>query len=274
VSAPEIIALLAIGFGAGAYAGSIGAGGGFIIAPLLLWRHADASPEAITAASLSIAALLGGANAGMGLRDGRVDRRLVLVLAAAAIAGALAGAAITTTVPRRTFAIGFGVLLLLLALYLLWRPSLSLLQPGAGGWRRSLRDTAGDRFFYRVPLLRAIPAALAVSTTASLAGIGGGILLVPIATGVMRMPHWLAVPTSQAVVFFVGLTGATFQIVAGNADWSANGPMADALWLGIGVLISVPLGRWLNRRLGEGRLMRLLAFGIVAVAVQTILSEL
>ena len=274
MDAPEIVALLLIGLVAGAYAGSIGAGGGFVIAPVLLWRHADISPEAITAASLSVAAVLGGASAGLGLRDGRVDRALVLVLGGAAIGGGLAGAAITTVVPRTVFAIGFATLLLLLAGYLLWRPVFNLLQPGAKGWRRSLRDAEGNRFFYRVPLNRALPAALAVSTTASLAGIGGGILLVPVATGVMRMPHWLAVPTSQAVVFIVGVTGASFQIAAGNADWSSDGPMADALFLGIGVLVSVPVGRWLNRRLGESRLTRLLALGIIAVAAQTLISEI
>ena len=273
MSAPEIIGLVLLGLLAGSYAGAIGAGGGFVILPLLLWRHSGAPPEAITAASLSVAALLAGASAGLGLRDGRVDRGLVLVLAAVAIAGALIGAALTTTVPRQVFALGFATLLLLAAAYLLWRPVFNLLQPGARGWLRNQRDAAGARFLYRVPLQRALPAAFGISTLAAMAGIGGGILLVPVATGVMRMPHWLAVPTAHSVVFLVGVSGAGFQMAMGNADWSSDGPMADALWLGIGVLLSVPAGRWLNRRLDEGRLMRLLALGLIAVAVQTILSE-
>ena len=273
MSAPEIIGLVLLGLLAGSYAGAIGAGGGFVILPLLLWRHSGAPPEAITAASLSVAALLAGASAGLGLRDGRVDRGLVLVLAAVAIAGALIGAALTTTVPRQVFALGFATLLLLAAAYLLWRPVFNLLQPGARGWLRNQRDAAGARFLYRVPLPRALPAAFGISTLAAMAGIGGGILLVPVATGVMRMPHWLAVPTAHSVVFLVGVSGAGFQMAMGNADWSSDGPMADALWLGIGVLLSVPAGRWLNRRLGEGRLMRLLALGMIVVAVQTILSE-
>ena len=80
MSALEIVALMAIGLGIGTYAGAIGAGGGFLVAPLLLWRHADAPPEAITAASLSVTAVLSGAFVLLGLRDGRVDRPLVLVL--------------------------------------------------------------------------------------------------------------------------------------------------------------------------------------------------
>lgn len=274
MSALEIVALLAIGAGIGAYAGAIGAGGGFLVAPLLLWRHADAPPEAITAASLSVAALVSGAFVVLGLRDGRIDRPLVLVLGTVSVAGALAGAAATSALPRDVFAIGFALLLTALAASLMARPALSFLQPGARGWRRLHRDREGTRFAYRVPLRRSLPVGFAVAGLSALAGIGGGILLVPLANRVMRMPHWLTVPTAQGVVFVIALSGASFQIAAGNADWSNKGPMADALWLGVGVLLAAPLGRLLNRRLGEGRLTRLLAIGILAVVVQTILSEI
>ena len=40
---------------------------------------------------------------------GRVDLRLALVLATAAIPGALAGAALTTILPREVFALGIAI---------------------------------------------------------------------------------------------------------------------------------------------------------------------
>lgn len=270
----EIVALLLIGAAVGAYAGAIGAGGGFLIAPLLLWRHTDAPPETITAASLSVAALLSGAAVGLGLRDGRVDRALVLVLASVAIVGALAGAAATSLLPRDVFALGFAGVLTLLASYLVVRPAFRSPEPGARGWRRQQRDREGAVFLYRVPLRRSLSVGFAVAALSSLAGIGGGIILAPMATRVMRLPHWLALPTAQGVVCIIALSGAGFQIAAGNADWGSEGPMADALWLGIGVVLAAPLGRRLNRRLGQSRLTRLLAVGIFAIVVQTILTEL
>lgn len=270
----EIVALLLIGGAVGAYAGAIGAGGGFLVAPLLLWRHTDAPPETITAASLSVAALLSGTAAGLGLRDGRVDRALVLVLASVASLGALVGAAATSLLPRDVFALGFAGVLTLLASYLILRPSFGPAQVGARGWRRQQRDREGSVFVYQVPLRRSLPVGFGIAALASLAGIGGGIILVPVTTRVMRMPHWLGVPTAQAVVCIIALTGAAFQFAAGNADWGSEGPMADALWLGIGVVLAAPLGRQLNRRLGQGRLTRLLAVGIFAIVVQTILTEL
>ncbi|MDE2640627.1 MAG: hypothetical protein OXI03_08610 [Chloroflexota bacterium] len=57
MSAPEIIGLVLLGLLAGSYAGAIGAGGGFVIAPLLLWRHGDAPPRAAAAPPSSAATL-------------------------------------------------------------------------------------------------------------------------------------------------------------------------------------------------------------------------
>ena len=94
--------------------------------------------------------------AGFGLRDGRVDRSLALMLACVAVGGALGGAAITTMLPRRVFALGFAAALSVVATYLIWRPAIGAPTPGAPGWRRLHRDREGSRFFYRVPLPRSM----------------------------------------------------------------------------------------------------------------------
>ena len=49
----EILLLVLAGFLIGGYAISIGAGGGFLIAPLLLIRYPDAEPEVMKATSLA-----------------------------------------------------------------------------------------------------------------------------------------------------------------------------------------------------------------------------
>lgn len=109
---------------------------------------------------------------------------------------------------------------------------------------------------------------------ASLAGIGEGILLTPIATRVIRMPHWLALPRAQTIACTIAVSGAALHFALGNADWSGEGVMEDVLWLGIGVVLAAPLGQRWNRRYGEGRLTRLLALGLLAVVLQTIVSEI
>ena len=54
MSPAEAILLIAVGAIIGAYATSIGAGGGFLIAPLLLLRYPEAEPAEVTTASLTV----------------------------------------------------------------------------------------------------------------------------------------------------------------------------------------------------------------------------
>ena len=273
MSLPEAVALVGAGTLIAVYAQAIGVGGGFLIAPLLLWRNGEAPPDEITAASLSVVALVSGLAVATGLRDGRVDRGAVGALALVAVPGALLGATGASLLGRQEFALGFTALLLLLAVHFMWHPAIALFDPGAGGWRRRVRDRDGNVFLYRIPLRRSAPFALGAAALAALSGAGAGILMVPLATRVMRMPHWLALPTAQGVVFIVAVTAVLFHLALGRLDFDGAGPMGDVPWLGLGVIVAAPLGRRLNRRLGESRLTRLLAIGIVAVAVRTLIAE-
>ena len=58
----EALLLILAGVLIGSYSVSIGAGGGFLIAPLLLLRYPEAEPEAITTASLTAVVITSGAS--------------------------------------------------------------------------------------------------------------------------------------------------------------------------------------------------------------------
>ncbi len=261
----EALLLVAIGIGVGTYAAAIGSGGGFIIAPLLLLRHASASPPEITAASLSVVLILSSMSSALYWRAGRLDVPLALALAASAIPGALLGAALTSFVPRTVFALGMALLLFVLGVRMIWRPRVLLVTPLAGGWSREFTDRRGQLYFYRVPMLRALAATVGAAFFAALSGIGGGPFFMPLATRVMRLPHAVAVAVAQVV--FVGLAATTvaLQLAAGHA----SEPLLDVPWLGIGVLLGNPAGLWLNQRLGEGPLTRALAAGLLLISVRT-----
>lgn len=261
----EAAALVAAGLAIGVYATAIGAGGGFLFAPLLLVRHPAAEPEFITAASLSVVAVSSLLSSVAVARQRRVDYPVVGVLALAAAPGALLGAAGTALLPREVFALGVSVLLLLLAVFLAWRPVPAMVDPVTRGWRRTLTDRDGNRYAYRMPLLRGIVPTAAAGALAGLAGIGGGVMYVPLATRVLRMPHALAVPAAHLVIGAIALTVVTFHMLAGHAAE----PMRDVAWLALGVAVANPFGQRLNRRLGQGPLTRLLAVGLLLVSLRT-----
>lgn len=269
LSALEAAALVLAGFAIGAYASSIGAGGGFLLAPLLLWRYPAAAPAAVTTAALSVVVVSSGLAALLAARERAIDVPLAGTLAAAALPGAILGAAGTALLPRTAFAALFAGLLFATGLYLVWRPTPAVVDPVRRGWRRRMR-VGVDTYAYRVPLVRSIAASIVASTLAALAGIGGGLIYTPLATRVMRVPYALAVPVAHVIITAIAAAVVVFHLLAGHA----GEPMHDVLPLTVGVVAAAPLAQHLHRRLGEGALTRVLAAGLLLVAFRTALLAL
>ncbi len=261
----EFVVLAAAGTAIGVYATSVGAGGGFLFTPLLLWRHGAAEPAEVALASVLIVLASSGLAAARLFRAGRVDVRAVALVAAVTTPAAMLGAFGTSLLPREVFAAGFALLLGLLAAYLVWRPSGDAGVVGRRGWRRMLRDAAGDRYLYWIPVPRTLLATALTGAFTALAGIGGGLFFSLITVRVMRMPVWLAIPASHAIVALIALSVVLFHTAAGN--WGE--PLRDVPPLLVGALIANPLGLRFAAAAGERGLTRLLAAAMIGVAVFT-----
>lgn len=262
----EALLLIVLGFGIGAYSAAVGAGGGFLVAPLLLIRYPDVPPVAVTAASLIVVFVTSASQASLALRERRIDIPLVSAMAVVAIPAGILGGFGTTWIPRQAFALGFALLIVGIAIYVLFRPVAGIASPTvARAWRRDRTDRDGNRFIYRVPIWGgALPTAAATFFSA-MAGIGGGPIGIPMMTRLMRVPHALAVPSMHFLIVFQASSVIAFHAWSGNY----GEPLRDVPWLAVGVLAAAPAGRWLRRTLGEGILMRALAVGLFVVAART-----
>jgi uncharacterized membrane protein YfcA len=122
--------LLPLGFLVGAYGTLIGAGGGFLLVPILLLLYPQETPETITSISLAVVFFnaLSGSFAYARLK--RIEYRSGLIFSAATIPGAILGALTTAYVPRRFFDSIFGLLLLAVSVFL-------MINPEAGSRNRS-----------------------------------------------------------------------------------------------------------------------------------------
>src|SRR5688572_1411139 len=100
----------ALGLFAGAYGALIGAGGGFLIVPVLLLGF---GLPVQAAAGLSLCAVCAGGTAATLAHHRRCDLDWATAwrLAGAAIPGAVLGALLTRHIPTAVFTIGFGLLL-------------------------------------------------------------------------------------------------------------------------------------------------------------------
>jgi uncharacterized membrane protein YfcA len=93
--------LLPVGVLIGAFGTLIGAGGGFILTPILLLVYPHESPEIITSISLAVVFFNAFSGSVAYARMRRIDYRSGVLFALATIPGAVVGALTTTYMPRR-----------------------------------------------------------------------------------------------------------------------------------------------------------------------------
>src|SRR5512135_1913736 len=118
----EYFGLIALGIGVGLFGTMIGAGGGFVLMPVLLLLYPQMPPEHLTAISLAVVFFnaLSGSESYAVMR--RIDYKSGLMFAAATIPGAVIGALNTGWVPRHVFNGIFGGVLLAGAVFLVIHP--------------------------------------------------------------------------------------------------------------------------------------------------------
>jgi uncharacterized membrane protein YfcA len=107
-SSETYILFLALGFAVGTYGTLIGAGGGFVLMPVLLLLYPNESPETLTSISLAVVFMnaLSGSAAYAPMR--RIDYKSGCLFGLATVPGAIVGALNTSHVPRRLFDTVFG----------------------------------------------------------------------------------------------------------------------------------------------------------------------
>src|SRR5690625_4024722 len=114
--APMEIALLAIvvGLGVGVVVGALGAGGGILAVPVLVFLLAQ-PPHAATASSLIIVLITAVFSIPHHARKKNVDGRHGLVFGAVSVAGAVVGSRVSAQVARQLLVTLFGTMLLVVA---------------------------------------------------------------------------------------------------------------------------------------------------------------
>jgi uncharacterized membrane protein YfcA len=265
-----VLWLVPVGLAIGAYGTLIGAGGGFVLVPLLLLAYPGASPE--TVASISLAVVFFNALVGSlaYARMGRIDYPSGALFAAATVPGAILGALTTAFIPRRLFDGVLGGLLVLGAAALVLRRPVETATRPAGGWSRVVveRDGTTHAFTYDPRLGAAV--SVVVGYLSSVFGIGGGVLHVPILARLLHFPIHVATATSHFTLAVMALTATVVHVVTGAFHQGFRRTAA----LAIGVVLGAPLGAWLSRRLHGQWILRNLALALALVGLRLVVGAL
>ena len=265
--------LVLLGFGVGAFGTLVGAGGGFILTPILLLLYPHDSPKTLTAISLMVVFFNAASGTAAYARQRRTDFRSGIVFAAATVPGAIAGALVVAHVSRSVFDPIMGGVLALLAVWLILG---SQREPHAHAPRsahmvtREIVDARGERYRYQVPLLRGALYSLFVGFVSSFLGIGGGVIHVPLLVRALGFPTHIATATSHFVLAIMAGTGTITHIVAGSFQHGHG--LRRALSLSLGVVAGAQLGAHISLRLSGRTIQWLLALALAALAARLLVT--
>jgi uncharacterized membrane protein YfcA len=274
-AAEKYLALMALGLGVGAYGTLIGAGGGFVLMPLLLILYPKESPEILTSISLAVVFFnaLSGSEA-YGLMK-RIDYRSGLMFAAATVPGAVFGAMGTSHIPRYLFDVIFSVLMVAAAVFLFFRPGAPKVTPrpssGSGYFvTRHLVDAHGHSYEYSFNPLVGIGLSVFVGYASSFLGIGGGIIHVPVLGYFLHFPVHVATATSHFILAIMALTGTVVHIVMGSFSHGVHRTIA----LAIGVAVGAQIGAHFSQRIRGRWIIRSLALALGLVGIRILMQVL
>jgi uncharacterized membrane protein YfcA len=271
-SPEQYLEMILLGFGTGVYGTLIGAGGGFVLMPVLLLLYPRSNPENLTSISLAVVFFnaLSGSEAYAIMK--RIDYRSAIMFAIATIPGAVIGAIYTTYVPRRLFDGLFGVFLLTGALFLLLHPKVKTKENqkhNNSGHKttRHLVEADGTGYSYSFDPRLGLVLSLFVGYISSFLGIGGGIIHVPALVYLLNFPTHIATATSHFILAIMALTGTLVHIMTGAFHHGVH----QAVSLAIGVVMGAQVGAHLSNRLSSNWIIRSLALALALVSIRILM---
>lgn len=263
--------LIPVGFGVGVCGTLIGAGGGFVLMPILLLVYPADSPALLTSISLAVVFFNAASGSWAYHRMRRIDYKSGWLFCAGTVPGAILGAFTAEYIPRREFNTIFGFLMLAVSAYLFFYPQEKKKRGKAVGDSPSGRGEShggSEQLSYNRAL--GVVLSLGVGFVSSLLGIGGGIIHVPALVNLFSFPVHVATATSHFILAITAFTGSIVHV--------ASGAFAGGLWqtalLTIGVLPGAQLGAKLSSRVSGDWIIRGLALALALVGLRILLAVL
>ena len=261
------ILLVFIGLVAGIVGTLIGAGGGFILMPVLILLWPDKNREIITSVSLAVVFVNAFSGTAVYLKMKRVDIRSGIIFAIATIPGAIIGAHTTQFVPKQVFDPVFGCLMLIVSVFLFFR-SKRIGNPemrSEKGIKRHIIESDGTEHNFHFCMWKGIIASLFIGYISSFFGIGGGIIHVPVLVGILNFPVHIATATSHFTLAVSALAGTIEHIIDGTLDtvvW-------QTVFISIGVFAGAKIGARLSKKVKGSFIIKgaAIAIGIVGVRI-------
>lgn len=255
----------------------IGAGGGFILVPLLLLFYPLLPPETVTAISMAVVAVNAISGTLAYAKSGRVDYKAGITFALFTIPGSILGVYSVKYIPIASFNVIFGILMIVLSAYLFYKSngnSSEVVTPQvkSGNVIRQLVDKKGIRYDYSYHQASGIVISILVGYLSPLLGIGGGIIHVPAMVNWLHFPVYIATATSHFILSVM----ATVSVIVHAIDGHYNNPevVKMILLLCLGVVPGAQLGAYLSHKIKGKTIIKALACCLILVGIRILIKSL
>ncbi|HXN05633.1 MAG TPA: sulfite exporter TauE/SafE family protein [Nitrospiria bacterium] len=270
----NLVGLLLLGLISGMFSGLLGIGGGIIVTPVLIFLGISPAIAAATSANQMVGTSVSGVYTH--LRYGTIDSKLGIVLIAGSLLGGVVGVELLHHLPRKGPA---DLLISSTYVAVCGLVGLSILLDAAGWSNRKNRGIERFRNFLfglsfkmtfertglSVSVIPLLGAGFITGFMASIMGIGGGFLIVPILVYLLGLPMLLVTGTS---LFQISITSILVTLLQSSLNQSVD--LILAMVLLAGSSIGVVLGIKIAKHQAESRLKILLALLILSVTIAMI----
>lgn len=243
--------LVLIGLAAGVLGGGLGVGGGIVLVPLLLW--AGLGRHRAHATSLAAIVFIAGAGAFSFGISGELDLVAGVTVGVGGVAGSVVGASVMHRVSARALTIVFGVVLLVAGIRLVFSA-----EP---------LPAAAD-FTVLGQTVIALGVGVVAGFFAGLAGIGGGVVIVPSSVLLLGLDQHAAQGTSLLAIVLTSVAGSIVN--RRNQRLRAM----DGLLAGVGGVVGSVAGSRLALQIEARTLSVLFGLLVLFVALRTLYRSL
>lgn len=270
------LGLILVGALVGTYGTIVGAGGGFLIVPILLLVY-NLSPQEAVGTSLCIVFLNAISGTISYARRKRIDYQTAIQFALFTVPGSAIGAYFTTYLNGRIFHGIFGALLVAIAGFLLLGPDVpqtamtrpfAKAQPPGKFVKRTIVDASGEVYEYAYNPRGGGLLSFVIGFISSIVGIGGGILHVPALVYLFNFPAHVATATSLLILAVSAGIGTASHLALRHVL------IVPALLVGIGVIAGAQFGAAISPRIRGRWLLRLLSLALLVVGTRLVLGAL
>jgi len=245
-------------FLASIFFGMIGIGGGVLYTPLQIFLGIPVHNAVAT--SLFIIVFSATSATVVYAKNRKIDLKLALILETATAIGAFTAGYLSKYVPERFIVVLFSIVLFTVAIMMIrgsvFRTQSKKLYPKyLILWHR---EFMGEK--YTVPLLLAIPISVVAGSVASLCGIAGGTVKVPLMVLLFGVPMDIAIGTSTFMIAVTALSGLLGHAISGHFQiW--------AVPLGLSVLIGGNIGARIAIKTSKGKLRKIFGYFLLFVSL-------